>query len=114
MKFETVDFDTQAVWEIYKNAKQAVEYYNDVINSIEERIQQGEIFDKLVVKQGAKKRVLTDEGIEQLVTKFGREQIYKQKETLITLKELEKLVPKDEQEQYIEYQYGKNKIVIEE
>ena len=115
MRFETFDFDKQQVWEIYRNAKQAVGYYQDVIDSIEKRTEEGETFDRLVVKPGSKRRALSEEGIERLVEKFGREKIYQPKETLITIKEFEKLIPdKSEQEEYVEIKYGKNKIEIVE
>lgn len=111
---KTVDFEKNSVVEIYKEAIQAVEYYQDVIDSITQRMIEGEQFDGLELTTGSKRRVITEEGEKRLVEEFGEEKIYIIKKQLITLKEFDKLISKEKQDEYISIEYGKPKVKVKE
>ena len=112
-----IDLDLVKEVDAYINAKETVKYLQDVIDSIEKRLLQGENIDGLSLAEGQKRRYLTDMGLQYLEKAFGRNFVYKVVEKPITITELEKELTQKElveltQKGVIDYKSTSAKVVV--
>ena len=87
-----IDLDLVKEVDAYINAKETIEYLQNVVDSIETRVINGEVVEGLQLTSGQKRRFITDEGLEYLSLTYGRDFVYKQVEKAITITELDKLL----------------------
>jgi len=114
-----IDLDFEKASEVLKNARETIEYLQDVVNSIEARVLGGEKIDNVKIIEGTKRRIITDLGLKYLEQKLGRDKVFKVIEKPIGITELEKiLLPEEISALYgkggIAYENAKLKVIVED
>lgn len=104
-----IDLDVEQASEVLKNARETVEYLQNVITAIETRALGGEKIPNIKLVEGLKRRFITDVGLKFLEQSLGRERVYKVIEKPIGITELERLLTQEE----ISALYGKGGIGFE-
>lgn len=115
---ETFDLDLDDLAKVYEDAQETIKYLQDVINSIEKRVVDGEEVEGLKVVDGRKTRNITEEGLKYLEKTLGKDRIYETVQKPIGVTKLEKMLESDEfAELYtkgvISFKVGKPKVVLD-
>lgn len=114
-----IDLDVEKESIVLKNARETIEYLQNVVMAIEQRALGGEQIQGVKIVEGQRRRIITNAGIKYLENVLGRDVVIKTIEKPIGITELEKLVsPEDLNAMYgkgvIAYETGKPKVVVEE
>jgi hypothetical protein len=114
-----IDLDVEKESIVLKNARETIEYLQNVVMAIEQRVLSGEQVKGVKVVEGQRRRIITSNGIKYLENLLGRDAVIKVIEKPIGITELEKLVtPEEINAMYgkgvIAYESGKPKVVVEE
>ncbi len=116
---KTIDLDVEKVSEVLKNARETIEYLQNVVLSIETRALEGEKIDNIQVVDGQRKRMITEQGLNYLTKVFGEDKVYKTIVKPIGIGDLEKMISPEEMgaltgKGVIGYETGKKKVIIVE
>jgi hypothetical protein len=115
---KTIDLDLEKESEVLANARETVEYLQNVITAIETRVLSGEKINGLQIIAGAKRRFITDVGFKYLANLLGKDVVYKTITKPIGVTELDNLLPPQELlslqgKGVIGYETGKPKVIVE-
>lgn len=91
-----IDLDLIKEIDAYINAKETIQYLQDVVDSIEKRVLSGEQVEGLTLSSGQKRRYITEQGLEYLKMTYGKDFVVKQVEKVITITELDKMLSQAE------------------
>jgi hypothetical protein len=93
---KTIDLDLEKESDVLTNARETIEYLQNVVLAIETRALNGEKMDSIRLVDGQIRRVLTEVGVEYLIKVFGEEKIIRTIQKPITIGELEKMISQEE------------------
>ncbi len=113
---KTLDLDKEKLSEVLKNARETIEYLDNVVKFIEKKVMDGEKIDNLIIVP-QRHRVITEQGLEYLKKVLGEEAVIKTITKPIGIGELEKLLSPEEVNALIGkgvvgYQLVKPKVII--